>query len=138
MKSVMIILALLLTSVTTGRSSGLGPRVPVPVSMLQLIATPERFDGKSVGAIGYLVLHNGGGFLYLHREDSDFGLYVNALKIEFDRESSSDDPAFDSHYLYLIGSFDAKDKGPLSAFGGSIKNAKVIALWSAPKIPLAK
>jgi hypothetical protein len=65
----------------------------------------------------------------------DFGLYVNALKVEFDPESSSENAAFNSHYLYLIGRFDAKDKGPRSAFGGSIKDAKVIALWSAPKTP---
>jgi hypothetical protein len=135
MKSVVIILVLLLTSVATGQSSGLGLRVPAPVSMLQLIANPEKFDGKSVGAIGYLISHNGSGFLYLHREDADFGLYVNALKIEFDPGWPSADAGFDSHYLYVIGKFDAKDKGPRAAFGGSIKDAKVIALWSAPKVP---
>jgi len=134
MKLSTLALAFLLTAATTSRPSEVGTRMPSPVSILQLIANPDKYDGKSLGAVGYLELRDNNSVLYLHREDFEFGLYVNSLKIEFEPKLTGVDLAkFDLHYVYLRGKFDAKDRGPRSDMGGSIKQTDVVILWPGPK-----
>jgi hypothetical protein len=136
MKSLIVALALLLTSTTTSPRSGIGTRVEAPTSIFQLIATPEKYDGKRVSAVGYLELRNGVGVLYLHREDYDFRLYQNGLKVEFEQKLAQDDEArFSLQYVYLRGIFDTKDIGKT---GGSIKHAEVVMVWPGRSPQLSK
>ena len=37
-------------------ASQVAPSRPIVVSMIQLIANPEKFDGKSVAVVGFLAL----------------------------------------------------------------------------------
>jgi hypothetical protein len=65
----------------------------------------------------------------LHREDSDFRLYQNGLKVEFEQKLTQEDEArFNLQYVYLRGIFGTKDNGKM---GGSIKQAKLVILWPA-------
>jgi hypothetical protein len=110
-----------------------GTRVPVPLSLLQLIANPEKYDGKIVAAVGFLEIEKNKSTLYLHREDRDFGLVVNSLNIVFSQElTKSDQARFNRKYVYVSGTFDAKDKGPRSDEGGAISPCDVIVLWPSP------
>jgi hypothetical protein len=130
MKSLIAVLALLLTSIATSPRSGIGMRIAAPTSIFQLIATPDKYDQKSLSAVGYLEIQTGSSVLYLHREDHDFGLYPNSLKVEFEEKLTDQDEArFNLKYVYLLGTFDAKDKGPHSEMGGSIKHSAVVMLW---------
>jgi hypothetical protein len=52
MKPLMLVVALLLTSIATSPRSGIGTRIAAPISIIQLIATPEKYEGKSVSALG--------------------------------------------------------------------------------------
>ena len=47
---------------------------PTNVTLVQLIANPEKFDAKLIRVIGFLRLEFEGNVLYLHRED-----YENAI-----------------------------------------------------------
>jgi hypothetical protein len=49
------------------------------VSVIQLIAQPEKFDGKRVRFIGFLRLEFEGNAIFLHREDFDRGISRNGL-----------------------------------------------------------
>jgi hypothetical protein len=51
------------------------------VSIVQLIANPERYDGKRVQFIGFLRIEFEGTAVYLHREDYEWGIGKNALWI---------------------------------------------------------
>jgi hypothetical protein len=44
------------------------------VSMVQLLATPERFHGKRVRFTGFVHLAFEGNGIYLHKEDFDHGI----------------------------------------------------------------
>ena len=47
--------------------------------MVQLLATPEKFDGKLVRVFGFLRLEFEGDALYFHREDDVQGLTRNGI-----------------------------------------------------------
>jgi hypothetical protein len=58
---------------------------PTDVTLVQLIANPEKFDGRLIRVIGFLRLEFEGDVLYLHREDfekqlTENGLWLNAGK----------------------------------------------------------
>jgi hypothetical protein len=52
---------------------------PLDVSMIQLIARPDDFDGEYVRVIGFYRHEFEGNALYLHREDYEQGLTKNGL-----------------------------------------------------------
>jgi hypothetical protein len=110
---------------------GISTRIPSPTSMLQLIANPEKYDGKRVATVGFLEIEKNRSTLYLHREDRDHNLLVNGLDVVFDPElTDADNVRFNLNYVYLSGTFDAKDFKSLA--GGSIKSCSVVILWPGP------
>ena len=108
MKSLILVLALILATPAT-RPSEFDTKIPAALSVMQIIAAPEKYDGRVVGTVGYLALRDDHGILYLHREDYDFGLYVNGLNIQFEPKLTGEDEArFNLHYVYLSGKFEQR------------------------------
>src|SRR4051794_20900429 len=58
---------------------GSSPQQPLSVSLLQLIATPDAFDGKYVRVHGFVRIEHEGTAIYLHREDAELMLTKNGL-----------------------------------------------------------
>ena len=63
-----ILAALLVSALPAFTDRGRAAEMAEDVSMVQLIATPEKFDGKFVRVHGFLNLGFEGDSLYLHRE----------------------------------------------------------------------
>ena len=87
--SVLIVLvaSLLLSSDSGAQIKGYFPK-PGPddavqdVSLIQLIAQPEKFEGTRVRLIGFLRIEFEGNAIYLHREDFDHGIAKNGLWVD--------------------------------------------------------
>src|SRR5262245_15252541 len=62
-----------------GENPGSSPRQPLSVSLLQLVATPDVFDGKHVRVQGFVRIEHEGTAIYLHREDAEHMLTKNGL-----------------------------------------------------------
>ena len=77
-----VLAALLACALSALPSRATAGEMPQDVSILQLLATPEKFDGKLVRVIGFLCLAFEGDAVYLHREDFDHGLTQNALWVD--------------------------------------------------------
>jgi hypothetical protein len=100
---------------------------PVELGMLQLLGTPQRFQGQVVRVQGFLVLELEGSALYLHREDFERGLTKNAISV-------APSPAFagkdiSGHYVLIEGEFDAEEKGHFDMFSGELKAVTFAARW---------
>jgi hypothetical protein len=59
---------------------------PLNVSLVRLIADPERFRGRLVRVIGYLEFQFEGDALYLHGDDALFSISANALSVDATRD----------------------------------------------------
>src|ERR1041385_6933670 len=109
------------------------PETAADVSMVQLIATPEKFDGKVVRVTGFLSLEFEGVGLYLHREDFQ-NMTRNGLWI---RPPEKTDLNLSRHYVEVVGTFEAKEGGHMGAFPAGIGNVtKIIdleTLWKNAK-----
>jgi hypothetical protein len=101
-------------------ASSLPPPLPEVVSMVQLIATPEKFDGQEILVAGFLRLEFEGNCLYLHREDYEHLISKNAIWIVRNPVINAQRNALNMHYVVLMGTFNATRKGHLSLNSGSL------------------
>jgi len=112
-------------------SRAVAREMPQDVSIVQLLATPEKFDGKLVRVIGFLCLAFEGDAVYLHREDFDHSLTQNALWVDVPEKR---DESLSRKYVLLEGTFDASDHGHMGLFGGAIHKITRMSAWHDGKL----
>lgn len=94
---------------------------PPVVSLVQLLATPERFDGCRVRVVGYVHLEFEGNAVYLHREDFEAMLLVNALGVAFRPGTLDAKHPINDHYVLLEGTFGAPGDH-VGYYGGGLRD----------------
>ena len=100
------------------------------VSLVKLIANPEKYDGKILQIIGYLNLEFEGNAVYLHKEDYENGLTKNGFWVDFSgpiKENKKLDCS--KKYVIIVGRFDMQRTGHMSLFGGTIKDISRLDAW---------
>lgn len=101
------------------------------ISLIELIAKPEAYDGKRVRLIGYVRLEFEGNAIYLSKESYEAGISKNALWLDPPKSS----PLAKKHtiwgpgYAVVEGRFDAMDHGHMGAFSGAIKDTTRFDPW---------
>lgn len=103
-------------------SPSVGAKEYEDVSMVQLIANPEKYDGTAIQVIGFVGLEPEGTAVYLHKEDHENGLTRNALGLDVSDEILKERKKYDRKYVIIRGTFNAKSKGHLSMNSGTIEN----------------
>ena len=105
------------------------------VSIIQLIANPEKFNGEYVRLIGFVRLEFEGNAIYLHREDYEYGLTKNGIWLNITQDCCGNDPQeFDLKYVLVEGTFNAENYGHMGLFSGSIENIKRFEVWEGKAI----
>src|SRR5579864_6414585 len=80
---------------------------PTDVTLVRLIANPERFDGKLIRAIGFLRLEFEGNVLYLHREDYENAILGDGIWVDVTTAITKQRDALNMNYVLLEGVFSA-------------------------------
>jgi hypothetical protein len=111
-----------------GEKPGSSPKRPLALSLLQLIATPEAFDGKYVRVFGFVRIEHEGTAIYLHREDAEHVLTKNGLWLEGFREGQVAD-----RYALVEGRFSVKNQGHLGLWSGAIEDITRMEPWEIRK-----
>jgi hypothetical protein len=97
-----------------------------PLSLIQLIANPEKYDGKQVQVVGFLRLEFEGDALYLHEDDYKNGIYGNAIGIGVTRESKWSKGDVNMRYVMVVGTFRA---GKSNLHTGTIVKITNVLPW---------
>jgi hypothetical protein len=100
------------------------------VSIVQLIADPERFDGQAVRMIAFLRLEFEGNTLYLHREDYEFSISRNGIWIDLTDSQLRAWKKSSNGYVIAEGVFTAKRKGHFGMWQGSLEQVKRLDQWN--------
>jgi hypothetical protein len=101
------------------------------VSIIQLIANPDRYDGKRVRIIGYLHFGQEEEVIFLHKEDSDQLIDANAIWINLPNDLSTKLAAeLNKHYVHCEGLFSAKSHGHMGVFPGELTDVR----WISPSL----
>jgi hypothetical protein len=99
------------------------------VSIIRLIATPERYDGKLVRVVGYLNMAFEGDSISFHEEDFRRNLVENALWVEPAEGMRKELTKLSRQYVLIEGVFDASDRGHMGLFSGAITNITRADAW---------
>src|SRR5476651_1122654 len=77
------------------------------ISLISLIATPDKYEGRSIRVIGYLHLEFEGNVLYLHKDDYNNAIDKNAIWVEVKRSAMDSLKKYSDHYVIMEGIFDS-------------------------------
>jgi hypothetical protein len=88
-------------------------------SIVELIATPEMFDGKRVRTVGFVHFEFEGNGLYLHKEDWTHSLYRNGLWVDLAKGVSRTD--CQDHYVLVEGTFRSGNRGHMGLWSGAVE-----------------
>jgi len=107
------------------------------VSLVALIATPERYEGKKVQVIGYVVLEFEGTAVYLHAEDAKHMLTSNGLWLVFGKTERNPVKNADQQPQYAIidGIFRGGMKGHMGLWSGSLTDLTRLEFFPKKKEP---
>ena len=103
------------------------------LSIIDLIAHPELYDGKKVNIIGYMHLEFEGNILYLSKEDCTREISKNGIWLELNfskyYSNSKRNPGKNDSYVLIEGIFDGKSNGHLGCCSGTIKDITRLEAW---------
>lgn len=108
---------------------------PIGLSLIQLIANPEKYHGKSVRVVGFVHLEFEGNAIYLHKEDFDRFLPRNALWLSITDEIDKQADTYNNKYVLVEGTFNAENMGHLGMCSGSIEKIKRLEPWFEERKP---
>lgn len=100
-------------------------------SIINLLATPEKYHNKRVRVIGYLNLEFEGNAIYLHKEDYKKSITVNGLWVTFTDGTWEKIKKynFNKSYFLVEGTFDMTSFGHMGLWSGTIRDITRIDKW---------
>lgn len=107
------------------------------VSLISVVSSPEKYDGKGVRLIGAFRLEFESDTLCLHQEDLTQGLPQNCVGISLDPVSLGTDlktlEKFNGKYVLVEGTFHKSRQHEFGDFFvGAVKNISRVTLWPKP------
>jgi hypothetical protein len=110
------------------------------ISIIQLIANPEKYNGQTVTVTGFMTIAFESDFLYLSYEDYQHAIVSNAVWFERNPHIIADSEKLDMNYVEVVGTFTTDTIG----FGlgrpgvGGIKTISNAVLHSELKHPISE
>lgn len=126
--ALVLILGLLVTRISFAEGNS-----ALPVSIYQLIANPEKYDGKEVYVIGFMHMEFEGDVIYAHREDWTHTLIQNGIAFDVPKNSYSSWMKINNNYVVVQGIFSATARGHLALRVGSLTKITKLVKWRGAK-----
>ena len=103
----------------------------IHVSMLQLISTPEKYDGKLVRVIGVGNIGFEDNCISLSKEDWKY-MTGNEIWLEFSELATPYEDAvkYNGEYVIIEGVYNKENRGHMGLFHGAIEHVSRYQLWT--------
>jgi hypothetical protein len=102
---------------------------PLFVSMVALLASPQKYDGKLIRVIGVLGIQFESNALYLHEEDYEYGITKNSFFVRFTEEQEKQFRALDKKHVIVEGMFSANGPEAREMTSGAIFDIYRLEKW---------
>jgi len=119
----------LFTSIVATTANSQEGSASVTCSLIRLIATPEEFDGKMVFTYGFATIGFERNYLFLSREDAEYGLLTNAVLLDLPTIAETRRHAgLDGKYVLVEGRFDSSHRDGFFPANGGIRHISRLEL----------
>jgi len=85
---------------------------PYAVSMFELLSKHQDFEGQRVCVVGYAYFEDEGDALYFHREDLEFSLLPNSVRLDIPRPLPPGLRQLSGTYVIVEGVYSRRTPGP--------------------------
>lgn len=102
-------------------------------SLIEIIANPERYDGKKIRIIGFMHLEFEGNGIYLNKSDYLNRISKNGLWLSISGDLEKRGLKLNDSYVIVEGVFDANHFGHLRLWSGTIKDVTRLDAWRSLK-----
>lgn len=136
--AILFILTALSVTPHLGDAQTISTAQPAYASALQLVTTPERYDGKLVSVIGFLGMEHEGDLLFVHEEDQKHLILSNSVRVDGTKQMFKNREQLDMKYVKLLGVFRAGDRVKDPLIVGTLTDVTSCEVWSDPKNPLSR
>jgi len=99
------------------------------ISMIELIANPEKFNGKHVRLIGYSLIKFEVHGVFVSENDAKHSIMKNGLWIVFANIELNKYKKLNEKYILIEGIFDSHKKGHFGMYSGEIRDIGRLELW---------
>lgn len=103
--------------------------VAEPVSIINLIATPEKYHGMKVQIIGFAVVEFEDTSIFLSKADAEYRIFKNAIWFQSSKKNWKEFKKFNGQYVLAEGVFDMNNLGHKSANSGTINEVDRFVSW---------
>ena len=131
-----LILAVLILS-TSVLAQDQNPPPPI-VSLVQLLSSPEKYDGKHIAVMGFLTIGQENNVLYLGKNDYDNALLPNSVWIELSDGMIKNRNELTMKYVRVVGVFHQGHSGRSRVFVGGISGISDCSVLSDPDHPFSE
>jgi uncharacterized lipoprotein NlpE involved in copper resistance len=102
------------------------------LSLVNLIATPEKYHGKKVQIIGYINIEFEGNGIYLHKEDYDSSICSNGFWVSINENirKKINEEKLNKSYVLIEGTFNMNQRGHMGLWSGEIEKITRIIKWN--------
>ena len=97
-----------------------------PVSMIQLIATPKKFAGESIGVFGFLSADFNIFKIFLNKDDYCINNLHNSVNLGIPSELKEEAESLHQHFVYVQGTYQAPVSSNLLSFGGNVEITSIV------------
>lgn len=120
---------------STGSDAGVvdSSAAPVAVSLVSLIATPERYEGSRVQVVGYLRLDFEGTALFLSRDDFLAQNYRSAVWVSVPVSTRQRWRELGDKYVLVEGTFSTASRGHDNCCAGVLHDLHGISAREPPQ-----
>jgi hypothetical protein len=131
-----VVLAILATS-TFAKAQDRHAAPPM-VSIVQLLSSPDKYDGKRVVVFGFLTIGQENDNLYFGKTDYDNALEVNSIWVELSDDMVKKRNELQMKYVRIVGVFHVGHAGHRSGSLGGIGEISDCDVWSDPDHPFSE
>ncbi len=104
---------------------------PQSISMVSLVADPQRYDGQFVRVIAFLHLEFEGNVLYPHKEDYEHTIIPNGVWVSLTDQQKINAKKLSNSYVIVEGMFSSKEKGHMGMWSGSLQEINRLEKWQS-------
>ena len=138
MKSWILLSIILICCAVAGTDAAISRENEQPeyVSIVQLVATPERFDGKLLVVTGFLSLGTEADELYISSSDEANGILENGISIVRTQEIQQKRAELNQKYVRVAGRFKLNNRLKARFTSGGFAEVESCQFWSDPQHPI--
>jgi hypothetical protein len=111
---------------------------PQIVSIVQLLSSPERYDGQHIAVLGFLTIGMENNNLYLAKNDYDNALLPNSIRVHISDEMVKKSEELNMKYVRIAGVFHVGHLGRNGSSVGEIAEIFDCSVISDPNHPFSE